>query len=284
VIRAALAGVLALGVFGYDGYDVPVVPVVPENVLDSHLLVTWYGNPHTARMGILGAHQGPERAAALREQAAAYEPLTDRRVLMAYHLVAVIAQAQPGSDGLYRRREFTSMIRSLLDEARANGFKLVLDIQPGRSTVADEVEALRPFLAEPDVYLALDPEFAMKDDQVPGQIIGSMPASEVNDAIDFLDQVIREHSLPPKVLIVHQFTWNMLPEKNKIEPKPGVEVVLDMDGFGPQALKRSTYRSILRQGRLPYLGFKLFYQQDTNVFTPAQVLALDPVPAVVIYQ
>jgi hypothetical protein len=254
------------------------------SVLGDQILVTWYGNPHTARMGILGERKGAALAAGLREQAAAYAKVTTKHVTMAYHLVAVIAQGLPGTDGKYRRRESPGVIRAMLDEARANGFKLILDIQPGRSSVAEELPPLQPFLAEPDVYLALDPEFAMSAEQVPGRIIGSMRASEVNAAVGYLDQLITEKHLPPKVLIVHQFTWNMLPDKQEIHTSPAVDVVLDMDGFGDRALKFSTYRSILRQGALPFTGFKLFYKQDTNLLGPAQVLGLVPAPSVVIYQ
>jgi len=173
----------------------------------------------------------------------------------------------------------------MLADARANGFKLILDLQPAWSTVGDEVNAFRQFLEEPDVYLALDPEFTMEDHQhVPGKIIGTMRAAEINSAIDILEQIIRDKHLPPKVLIVHQFTWNMLPSKMQIRPSDSIDIVLDMDGFGDRTLKLSTYRAILRQGPLAWTGFKLFYKQDTNLFTPADVMKLNPQPAVIIYQ
>lgn len=59
-------------------------------------------------------------------------------------LVAVVAQCTAGADGLWRRRETRDVIQELLGEARANGFKLIVDIQVGRSTVASEVAALEP--------------------------------------------------------------------------------------------------------------------------------------------
>jgi hypothetical protein len=40
----------------------------------------------------------------------------------------------------------------------------------------------------------------------------------------------------------------------------------------------------MRQGELDFAGVKMFYQQDRNVFSPAQVMRLRPVPSVVIYQ
>jgi hypothetical protein len=185
---------------------------------------------------------------------------------------------------MYRRRESHAVIAALLDDARAQGFHLILDIQPGHAPVGAEVAALRPFLAQPDVHLALDPEFAMSDGSVPGRRIGSLRASEINAAIEALDTVIAEHALPRKVLIVHQFTLGMLPDKPRIRPGRRVELVLMMDGFGSQALKRASYRAIVRQHALDYAGIKLFFHQDTGLFSPREVMALQPAPAVVIYQ
>jgi hypothetical protein len=255
-----------------------------DSLLRRHVLVTWYGNPHSRQMGVLGQASGAARADALRRQAAAYAPLTPKKVVPAYQLVAVIAQRSAGVDGRWRRRESAGVIRALLDEARAHDFLLVLDVQPGRAGIEEELEYLRPFLMEPEVHLALDPEFDMSEGQVPGRELGHMHAADVNAALDVLERLVVEHALPPKVLIVHQFTLGMLPDKEKIRPRPGVDLVLDMDGFGSPSLKRSSYRAIMRQRQLPFAGFKLFYSQDSNLLAPAQVMQLTPVPSVVIYQ
>ena len=255
-----------------------------QSLLDRSLLVTWYGNPHSSQMGVLGECTAEERAQGLRQQAAAYVSLTDKRVMMAYHLVAIVAQPAPGEDGKWRRRESPEVIAGMLDEARANGFLLVLDVQPGRSSLEEELAYLRPFLVEPDVHLALDPEFDMSEGQVPGRELGHMHAADINAALDVLAGIVAAEHLPPKVLIVHQFTLGMLPDKEKIRLRPGIDLVLDMDGFGSQALKRSSYRAVMRQRALPFAGFKLFYRQDSKLFTPGQVLELTPTPSVVIYQ
>lgn len=255
-----------------------------DSFLESHQLVTWYGNPHSAAMGVLGQGSGAERADGLRRQAAAYESLTSKSVVAAYHVVAVVAQRKAGADGKWRRRESPAVIRALLEEARGEGFMLVLDVQLGQSGIEQELEHLRSFLSEPDVHLALDPEFDMSEGQVPGRELGHMHAGEVNAALDFLDQVIAAARLPPKVLIVHQFTLGMLPDKDEIRDSTSVDVVLDMDGFGGQSLKLATYAAIMRQRRLEFSGVKLFYKQDTDLLSPAQVMELNPVPAVVIYQ
>jgi hypothetical protein len=256
-------------------------PVRP--VLEDHLLVTWYGNPRTSRMGVLGEYTGADLAARLRKQAEAYAPFTTKKILPAYHLVATIAQPHAGRDRMWRRRETHATIRSLLEQARMHGFKLVLDVQTGRSTVRAELEYLRPYLEEPDVYLALDPEFAMREGETPGRRIGRMTAADVNDAIDVLTAIVRARALPPKVLIVHQFTMNMLRDKQMIVDSPLVDVVLDVDGFGDRPLKRAMYTMVIARP-LEFAGIKLFYKEDTNLFAEADVMTLRPEPAVIIYQ
>jgi hypothetical protein len=252
--------------------------------LDQHLLITWYGNPRTPGLGVLGERSGEARAAALRQQASAYAGLTSKRIAMAYHLVAVVAQCTPGSDGRWRRRETPQVIRALLDEARQAGFRLVLDIQPGRSSMDDEAASLEGFLQQPDVDLALDPEWRMSECEVPGQRIGQLRAAEINRVIARLERLVTAHELPPKLLILHQFRLDMLPDKAQITRSRDVRLVLNMDGFGSQSLKLASYRAIMRQGPLEFAGIKLFYRQDTGLFSPPQVLSLRPVPSLVVYQ
>jgi len=261
----------------------PTAGRVPRAVLDDHILLTWYGNPRSTRMGALGEQSGDARVARFEAQAKAYRAVSPAPVLMAYHLVAVVAQCTAGADAMWRRRETRDVIDALLLEARAHDYKVVLDVQVGRSTVAAEVKALEPYLKEPDVYLALDPEFAMTDCQVPGQQVGRLYASDINTSLDVLERLIATHRLPPKILIVHQFRLDMLPDKANVRASAVVDTVLVMDGFGTQALKRSTYRAVMRQP-MAYAGIKLFYQQDRNLFTPAQVLDLSPRPVVIVYQ
>lgn len=259
------------------------IELVAESVLQHTLLVTWYGNPHSKRMGILGEYAGDELAAGLRRQAEAFAPHTAKHVQPAYELVAIVAQNTAGRDGKWRRRESRSIIEKVLAEARAHGFRLVLDVQVGHSTVEAELEYLRRYLEEPDVYLALDPEFDMPEGQAPGTRIGTTPARDVNYAIDLLERIVVEKQLPPKVLIAHQFTMNMLPDKRRVKDSPVVDVALVMDGWGPRALKHSIYRMVTRTP-LEHTGIKLFYKKERDLIPPADLMRLTPTPAIVIYQ
>jgi hypothetical protein len=102
---------------------------------------------------------------------------------------------------------------------------LVLDVQPGRAAIEDELAHLRPFLLEPDVHLALDPEFDMGEGQRPGRELGHMHAADINAALDVLENIVATRNLPPKVLIVHQFTLSMLPDKKMIRARPRIDLV-----------------------------------------------------------
>jgi hypothetical protein len=86
------------------------------------------------------------------------------------------------------------------------------------------------------------------------------------------------------MLLVHQFNWYTIPDKEDVGIVPGVQLVMECDGFGTPEEKLETYGVIITQSQIEYNGFKLFYEQDNPLMAPAEVLALDPVPDIVIYQ
>jgi hypothetical protein len=80
----------------------------------------------------------------------------------------------------------------------------------------------------------------------------------------------------------------MLPNAEEIKLDPRVQVVIDMDGWGPPQLKRDSYHDYVYQHPVQFTGFKLFYHNDTKkghaLMTPADVLALFPKPLYIQYQ
>jgi hypothetical protein len=143
---------------------------------------------------------------------------------------------------------------------------------------------LRPFLERQHVHLALDPEFAMSPTTTPGRQIGSIAAEDINWAIGYLADIALAHRFENRVLIVHQFTDTMIRDKDAIELNDRVDLTIMMDGFGGPGLKISQYRRYITEDPVQYAGIKLFYKQDRPLMSPADVLALDPVPDVVVYQ
>jgi hypothetical protein len=254
-------------------------------VLPSHRIVGFYGNPLSARMGILGALPADSMVRRLEAQAQAWALAdTTTPVVPALHLVTVVAHPHACPDGKYRTRAPDSLIERMSSLAQRKGWLLFLDVQPGRSTVAAEVAGLRKFLVRPWVHLALDPEFAMAGDQVPGRVIGSLDAADINGAVDTLAAIARDHGLAPRILVVHRFTQRMVMNADRIRIDPQVQIVMDMDGFGRPALKRDSYRQFIAAEPVQYTGFKLFYQQDVPLMSPADVLRLQPRPVFILYQ
>ena len=269
-------------------WPTPPAPL-PGSLLPSRRIVAFYGNPLSRRMGILGAKPVDSMLARLDHEVAAWTAAdTTTPVQPALHLIAAVAQGTPGKDGKYRQRADTALIERVYGWARSHGALLFLDVQLGRSTLKDELPRLLPFLKRPDVHLGLDPEFAMGEKGTPGTRIGTLDARDVNDAIDVLDSLVRTDSLPPKILVVHRFTRDMLTHYDRIRIDPRVQVVINMDGWGPPWMKRESYRRYVARYPVEFTGFKLFYHNDTKagdpLMKPAQVLALKPRPIYIQYQ
>ena len=270
------------------------LPVLAENhpsiaapgaLLPAQRVITYYGNPLTPAMGILGQRTPEQMMNALEQQAqqyAAADPLTP--VKMALHLVSTVATDTPGPDGLYRRRASAEEIERVAGWAQSRGHLLILDIQPGWASTRSEVEAILPYLERPYVHLALDPEWAMRPGQVPGRFFGTMDAAAVNETVQMLARVVSRHKLPPKLLIVHRFRDDMLTNSRAIRPDPRVQVVVAMDGTGNQFVKTDVYRLMVKEQAVQFAGLKIFYTQDISPFTPRQALNLDPKPHLIIYQ
>ena len=56
----------------------------------------------------------------------------------------------------------------------------------------------------------------------------------------------------------------MLTGYKRIELDPRVQIVINMDGWGPPWLKRESYRAYVYSYPVEYTGFKLFYKNDTK--------------------
>jgi hypothetical protein len=259
---------------------------LPGAIIPEHRIVAFYGNPLSTRMGILGELPPKEMLARLEQTATMWAAAdSGQKVLPALHLIATVAQAYPGPGRKYRLQMPDSLIERVAGWAEERGWILFLDIQVGVSTVEEELKVLVPYLKRPYVHLALDPEFAMKDGKRPGtDWMGRMDASEVNHAVDVLAQIVEEYQLPPKVLVVHRFTRNMLTNASRIRLDPRVQVVIDMDGWGPPGSKMGAYRWFVVRHPVQYTGFKLFFKNDKPVMTPEQVLELYPRPMYIQYQ
>jgi hypothetical protein len=265
---------------------------LPGAILPAKRIIAYYGNPLSKKMGILGELEPEQMLARLDKEVAAWskaDPSTP--VQPALHLIAVVAQGGPGRDSLYRLRMDSSLIEKVYGWAKSKNAILFLDIQVGKSSLQSELPRLTPFLKRPDVHLAIDPEFSMhygSQGAKPGTKIGTFDAVDVNYASSFLADLVTKEKLPPKVLIVHRFTRNMLRNSAQIRLDNRVQVVINMDGWGAPWLKRDSYHVYVYEEPVVYTGVKLFYHNDTKkgnpLMWPNDVLALRPKPIYIQYQ
>jgi hypothetical protein len=261
-------------------------------ILPYSRIVAYYGNPNSKKMGVLGEYPEQQMLSMLDETVAMWRTAdASTPVIPAIHLVTVVAQGSAGQDGRWRRRENPQMIEQAYRWAQSRQGLLFLDVQAGHSTLQQELPLLLKYLERPDVHLGIDPEFYMhhkREGIRPGVKVGQMMSSDVNYAIDLLDKVVREKNLPPKVLVVHRFRADMVPDAENIKPTPAVQVVMHMDGWGPAWLKFDSYKDYIVQSPVAFTGFKIFYHNDAKsgdpILTPPEVLRLLPRPLYVQYQ
>ncbi|HMJ95289.1 MAG TPA: hypothetical protein VK486_05520 [Thermoleophilaceae bacterium] len=283
-----LAGVLLTG----GGDDQPEASSDPRpvelprggrTILPDKRVVAFYGAPQDPELGELGIGS-PARAARKLERQARLYARRGRPVLPAFELIAAIVTSEAGDGGDHSIRQEPATIRRYLRAARAHRMLLMLDVQPGYAPFLQEAKALEHFLKEPDVSLALDPEWSMDPPQLPGQEIGSTDAATINEVSRYLSGIVRRYHLPQKLLVVHRFTGDMIQAEHDLERNPGVALVVNVDGFGDQPNKISKYNEFTNDLQRRFNGFKLFYHEDLNLMKPKQVLRLRPTPDLIVYE
>lgn len=260
---------------------------LPGAILPFHRIVAYYGNLYSKQMGILGEVPPEQMLRLLLHECKKWEKADSLfPVKPALHYIALTAQTTGSRMSL--RMPF-HQIDSILALAKKIDALVFLDLQLGWSNLSDELPRLEKYLSMPQVHLGIDPEFAMQNGKIPGSQIGSLDASEVNYASHYLRKLVQKHQLPPKLLIVHRFTKNMLTGSHRIKTSPEVQLVIHMDGFGARALKKNTYRSYIFPEPVQFTGFKIFYKNDARldpkgILNPEDLLDLRPIPSYIQYQ
>jgi hypothetical protein len=317
-LRAAIRN----GMKRIDAWPTGPVPL-PGAIMPAKRIVAFYGNPLSKKMGALGEFvtRRPDRIDTVegvelckgkpkctKKVYGGYEtdsmikrldkvvkeweeadPLTP--VQPALHLIVAVAQGDPGRDGNYRLRMDSTLIEEVYGWAVKRNAILFLDVQIGGSSVESEVRRLMPWLNRPNVHLGLDPEFSMhysREGLAPGKKIGIMDAREINWAIDTMSRIVNEKKLPPKVLVVHRFTNQMVSNSSAIRPTSAVQVVMNMDGWGQPWLKFDSYSAYTVLHPVQFTGFKIFFHNDSKkgdpILSAKEVLHLLPRPMYIQYQ
>jgi hypothetical protein len=257
-----------------------------RTVFPRYRLVGYSGLTGAPTLGRLGTGPLDQRVREMERRAQPYR--AGREILPVLEVIATIVQPDPGRDGTYRTRMSDDDIAVYLKAARKGKALLLLNIQPGRADFLDEAKAYRRWLDEPDVGLALDPEWAMGPGQVPGRVFGRTTGRELDGVARYLAKVVADGDLPEKVLVYHQLAPSIVRRESGLREHRGVALVKSVDGIGVPAAKVETYR-LVNQTTPDHVhpGFKLFYTEDAEagpLMSPKEVLALKPRPEYVLYE
>lgn len=249
-------------------------PEIPQQVLPGRTLVAYYGTAGTPALGVLGERSLRVMTERLRKAARPFGT-RERPVQIVYELIVTVADPFPGRGRDFNHDIARADVRRVIAAAHRSDALVVLDLQPGRSDFLDVAKRWRWALRDPRVGLALDPEWRMGPRQVPGRVIGSVGAAEVNRVSGWLAELVREEELPQKVLVLHSFRTSMIRGLDRVRERPQLATVVHVDGFGTPGQKRATYDVVTRGWRGP-TGFKLFYDEDVRRMSAAQVARLRP--------
>jgi hypothetical protein len=265
---------------------------LPGAVLPFNRVVAYYGNFYSKKMGALGEFPKQEMLRRLKHEVDRWNAVdTVIKSIPALHYICVTAQGDAGKDGKYRYRMPLRQIDTALAYAKEINGLVFIDVQVGWSTLHEEIPLLEKYLAMPNVHLGIDPEFALSTKgKRPGSVIGTYDAKDINYVTGYLADIVRKNNIPPKILIVHRFTKMMVTNSHQVKLYPEIQFVMDMDGWGPPAKKKSTYYSWVAPEPVQFTGFKLFYKNDTErsnqkeMLSPQEVLNLRPRPIYIQYQ
>lgn len=257
-------------------------------VFPDRRLIAFYGHPETGVLGVLG-EQGIDGAVATIDRMA---PLVEAYAadgvltIPAFEIIATVASAEATSDGNYSYETSPDLLRPWVETAGERGVYVILDLQPGRTDFLTQAKLYEEFLRLPHVGLAIDPEWRLKPDQVHLRQIGSVDAAEINQVAEWLASLVREEHLPQKLLLLHQFRIDMIPNRESVELHPELAIAVQMDGQGALGAKYGTWGVLTTQpdsARL-WWGWKNFYDEDLPMATPAEVLDLAPTVYLVSFQ
>jgi hypothetical protein len=291
VVIAGLLGLVMLvggGVLALAGRETgPQLPRGGRSVFPEYRLVGFSGAPGSEAFGRLGIGAIDDRTAEIEKIGPVYAQ--GRAVMPVLDLIATIAHATPQADGMYRTRQPDAVVDEYLAAARRAKGMLIIDIQPGRADFLPEVQYFERWLKEPDVGVALDPEWAVGPTEVPGKVFGSTTGEEIDGVARYLSDLVRRYDLPEKVMVVHQLHADIIRDEQAWGDHEGVASVKSVDGIGSPGLKRQSWTRVVRdQPAHVHAGFKLFYLEDKarggRLMRPDEVMALEPQPEYVVYE
>lgn len=257
-----------------------------QRLLPDRQIVALYGEPDTPELGALGQQPLDASIIRVKDLARQYVGQSNPKVLPAFEIIATVASDTPMADGSYSRPADSRTLATWVAAARQHGVYVMLDLQPGRTDFFTQAQQLAPLLAQPNVGLALDPEWRLATDQLPLQQIGSVDVGEINKTAAWLADLTRRKHLPQKLLLLHQFRPSMIVNRAGLDTAyPELAYVIQMDGQGSQPDKENSWQAVTAEPpEGVQFGWKNFFEKDVPMRSPQETMTLVPRPAYVSYQ
>lgn len=255
-------------------------------LLPNNQLVALYGTPGSTVLGALGEQDLPSAITRVKALAAEYQGLVSHPVYPTFEIIATIASASPTANGDYSREIDPASLKPWIDEAERAGVYVILDLQPGHTDFLTQAKMYEQLLQRPHVGLALDPEWRLAPGQKHMTQIGRVSIQEVNAVGTWLANLAKQHKLPQKAFVLHQFRLSMLQDRAQLDTsRDELAYIIHADGQGTQPAKRDTWRAL--QDGAPagiHWGWKNFTRKDHPMLTPPETMQIQPAPSLVTYQ
>jgi hypothetical protein len=257
-----------------------------RTLFPEYRLVALYGTPGAPALGALGQQPLPDTIARAKALAAQYQPLIHEHTLPTLEIIATVASSSPMPDNSYSTPVPLRTLSAWIVAAKQSGVYVVLDLQPGRSDFLSQAKQLKPLLEQPNVGLALDPEWRLTPSEVPLVQIGTVNITEVNQVVEWLAALTQQYKLPQKLLVLQEFRPSMIQSRNLLDTSHAdLAYVIQMDGQGTQDVKLSTWAAVTADPPPnAYFGWKNFYVKDSPLRSPQDTMTLSPTPWYISYE
>lgn len=273
IILACISGISFPGDQNSQALQKPAA-AKPASILSENTLFTVYGRAfgRAPILGRLGAYRGfADMEKDIQPWIQGIQKRNDKKgVVPALHLIYAMAIPCKSDDDclLYLEGTVKDLVGTYIEPAAKRGWMVVLDTQIGKSNPVRQIKRIidKGYLKYENVVVAIDPEFHVRaGSESPGTPIGTVQASQINDVQRMLDDYVRAQKLPnKKILIVHQFgdanvndgVPFMIENKKSLKTYDNVDLVIDVDGLGRQAVKVIKYNKITDSKVYPFIKFR----------------------------
>ncbi|MFC8923211.1 hypothetical protein [Cellulosimicrobium sp. NPDC057127] len=235
--------------------------------------VTTTADAVTSRLVALDGDDAEAEIARAVEAAAAYGTQDDRATVPVLEVAATLASSRAGEDGDYSTEIASAELRPFVEAASTAGVHVVLRLEPGRATFAEQVDRYADLLAVPGVGVALDVD-ARRAADVPGAV----EAGEVQAAVDRVAGLVRSEGLPQKLVVVQAPAVDAVEGLAGLDTGDGeVAVVVQSVAAGGYVPRLDAWDDLLEQLPAGAVGGWTTGSSDPALDVEG-VLALEPAP------